>query len=312
MKPATQPPPASTAQNATKPTREHARGEAPRVGVVVITRNRRASLLGTLRQLRELPERPPVVVVDNGSTDGTADAVRRDFPQVRLVCPGRNLGAVGRTHGAAALTTPYVAFSDDDSWWEPGALRRAADLLDAHPRLALIAAATRVGPHGLPDPLNDALLNSPLGRDPDLPGPGVLGFLACAAVLRRTAFLSVGGFHPVLHFGAEETLLALDLDARHWGVAHCPDVIARHHPDEQPRLGRTVRVRRNEVLTAWLRRPLRHAVGQTARLMADCRRDAEARAALREAAQRLPAALARRRRLPPRVERRVRLLERGR
>ncbi|MDO0931403.1 hypothetical protein QQY66_06815 [Streptomyces sp. DG2A-72] len=31
--------------------------------------------------------------------------------------------------------TPYVAFSDDDSWWTPGALRQAADLLDVHPRL---------------------------------------------------------------------------------------------------------------------------------------------------------------------------------
>lgn len=284
-------------------------GPGPRVGVVVITRDRRARLLDTLRRLTDLPERPPVVVVDNGSTDGTTEAVRRHFPQVRVVTPGRNLGAVGRTYGAAALSTPYVAFSDDDSWWEPGALRRAADLLDTHPRLGLVAATTRVGPDGLPDPINDALLASPLGRDDDLPGPAVLGFLACAAVVRRAAFLDVGGFHPVLHFGAEETLLALDLDAHRWGVAHCPDVIARHHPDTGPRPGRDLRVRRNVVLTAWLRRPLRHAIGQTARLLVDGRRDAEARAALREAVRRLPAALARRRRLPPRVEHRIRLVE---
>ncbi|MFF5719390.1 glycosyltransferase family 2 protein [Streptomyces buecherae] len=281
----------------------------PRVGVVVITRDRRERVLDTLHRLTRLPERPPVVVVDNGSTDGTAEAVRRRFPQVRLVSPGRNLGAVGRTHGAAVLSTPYVAFSDDDSWWEPGALSRAADLLDAHPRLALIAASTRVGADGLPDPINDALSTSPLGRDADLPGPAVLGFLACAAVVRRSAFLDVGGFHPVLHFGAEEALLALDLDAHRWGLVHCPDVVALHHPDTGPRPGREARVRRNVVLTAWMRRPLRHAVGQTARLLADSLRDAEARTALRGAARRLPAALAHRRRLPPRVERRVRRVE---
>ncbi len=281
----------------------------PRVGVVVITRDRRERILDTLRRLTRLPERPPVVVVDNGSSDSTAEAVRRRFPHVRLVSPGRNLGAVGRTHGAAVLSTPYVAFSDDDSWWEPDALDRAADLLDAHPRLALIAASTRVGADGLPDPINDALSTSQLGRDADLPGPAVLGFLACAAVVRRSAFLDVGGFHPVLHFGAEEALLALDLDAHGWGLARCPEVVARHHPDTGPRPGREARVRRNVVLTAWMRRPLRHAVGQTARLLADGLRDAGARATLRGIARHLPAALAHRRRLAPRVERRVRRVE---
>ncbi|MFE9397137.1 glycosyltransferase family 2 protein [Streptomyces flavidovirens] len=281
----------------------------PRTGIVVITRNRRTSLLGTLDRLAALPERPPVVVVDNGSTDGTADAVRARHPAVRLLTPGRNLAAAGRTYGAAALSTPYVAFSDDDSWWEPGALDRAADVLDTHPRLGLVSAATLVGPDARPDPLNEALRNSPLGQEPDLPGRSVLGFLACAAVVRRAAFLEVGGFHPLLGVGGEEQLLAIDLDTHGWGVAHCPGVVARHAPDGAPRPGRVARMRRNELLTAWLRRPLRQALAQTVRLALDSRDDPQARLALADAARRLPAALARRRRVPGRVERRIRLLE---
>jgi GT2 family glycosyltransferase len=285
-------------------------GTAPRVGVVVITRDRRESLLRTLDRLAALPERPPVAVVDNGSADGTAHAVRARHPAVRLLTPGRNLGAVGRNLGAAALATPYVAFSDDDSWWEPGALARAVSLFDAHPRLALIAAATSVGGgDGRPDPLNDVLAASPLGTAPDLPGPSVLGFLACAAVVRREAFLGVGGFHPVLHFGAEERLLALDLAAQGWGLAHCPEVVARHDPDPGERPGRSTRVRRNDLLTAWMRRPLRCALARTAGLARDSRTDPQARRALAGAARRLPSALAHRRVLPPWVERRVRALE---
>lgn len=284
---------------------------APRVGVVVITRDRRTSLLHTVDALLRLPERPPVVVVDNGSSDGSAAAVRERHPQVRVLTPGRNLGAVGRTYGAAALDTPYVAFSDDDSWWEPGALEHAAALFDAHPRLGLVAARTLVGPTRAPDPLNAELAASPLGRDAGLPGPSVLGFLGCAAVLRRRAFLSVGGFHPVLHFGAEEALLAMDLAAAGWAVVHCAEVTARHHPDAAggARPGRTALTRRNAVLTAWLRRPLGAALAQTVRLAADGAADPEARRALREAARRLPAALARRRRLPDHVERGLRTLE---
>ncbi|MFI0737394.1 glycosyltransferase family 2 protein [Streptomyces sp. NPDC021100] len=281
----------------------------PRVGVVLITRNRRPRLLHTLRHLTELPEHPPILVVDNGSRDGTPAAVRDLHPRVRLLETGRNLGAVGRNLGAAALDTPYVAFADDDSWWEPGSLAAAAELFDAHARLALIAATTRVGAEGRPDPINRVLAASPLGRAPDLPGPSILGFLACSAVVRREPFLEAGGFDPLLHFGGEETLLALELARRGWGLVHCPALVARHVPDPAPRAGRPARARRNELLTAWLVRPLPYALSRTWSLARDCSGDREARRALAGVLRRLPAALARRRPLPPAVERGARLVE---
>ncbi|MFF9864804.1 glycosyltransferase family 2 protein [Streptomyces sp. NPDC013953] len=280
-----------------------------RISVVVITRDRRDQLLRTLDRLAQLPERPPVIVVDNASSDGTADAVRARHPQVTLLTPGRNLGAVGRTLGVRRARTPYVAFSDDDSWWEPGSLERAADLLDRHERLGLIAARISVGADGAPDPLNGLLARSPLGRTPDLPGPQVLGFLACAAVARRAAYLEAGGYHPVLFFGGEETCLAYDLAARGWGVCHVPDVVAVHRPTGGVRAGRPARQRRNAVLTAWLRRPLSVALRHTGTLAAEARQDPEARAALRELLARLPAALRARRPLPASVEAAARRLE---
>ncbi|GAB2628601.1 glycosyltransferase [Streptomyces capparidis] len=281
------------------------------VGVVVITRNRGERLLHTLDRLAALPERPPVVVVDNASTDGSAHAVRTAHPEVRMILLPRNEGAAARNRGVRALRTPYVAFSDDDSWWQPGALARAAELFAAHPRLGLIAAATRVGPDQAPDPLNEVLADSPLGTAPDLPGPSVLGFLACAGIVRRSAFLEAGGFHPLLHLGGEETLLALDLAARGWGVAHCPGVTAHHHPDPGPRPGRAARMRRNELLTAWLRRPWPRAAAATARLAAACPASGEARRALREAVPLLPTAVRHRRTVPDWLERDLRALDGG-
>lgn len=108
-------------------------GPDPRTTVVIITRDRRHELTRTLRLVTRLPERPPVIVTDNGSRDGTARAVARDFPDVLLLTPGTNLGAVGRNLAVRHVRTPYVAFCDDDTWWEPGSLRTAADRLDAHP-----------------------------------------------------------------------------------------------------------------------------------------------------------------------------------
>lgn len=283
---------------------------APSVGIALATRDRAGSLATTLEHLLALPERPPVVVADNGSTDGTRALLARRFPEVRVLALPANRGALARTDAVRALDTPYVAFSDDDSWWEPGALATAAALLDAHPRLGLLSARTLVGPAGEPDPLNAVLAGSPLGTDPELPGTRVLGFLGCAAVARRTAYLDAGGYHPLLFFGAEETLLAYDLAARGWGVAHCPEVVAHHHPAVTERRHRSAVVRRNELLTAWLRRPLPYALGRTRRLAAEARRDPAARRALRETLARLPAALRQRRPLPPEVERAARRLER--
>ncbi|MBQ1093519.1 glycosyltransferase family 2 protein [Streptomyces sp. B93] len=281
----------------------------PSIGIAIATRNRSDRLAVTLRQLRALPERPPVVVADNASTDDTRERLARDFPDVRVLALPANRGALARTHAVRALDTPYVAFSDDDSWWAPGSLGRAVQYFEAYPRLGLLAARTLVGPEEAPDPLNDALAHSPLGPATDLPGTQVLGFLGCAAVVRREAYLDAGGFHHLLFIGGEETLLAYDLAARGWGVVHCPDVTAHHHPAPAARPERPAMVRRNELLTAWLRRPVPHALARTCRLAADARREAPARRALRETVTRLPAALRARSPLPPHLERAARLLE---
>jgi GT2 family glycosyltransferase len=166
----------------------------PRVGVVVITWQRREEALAAVARLRALPEQPPVVLVDNGSTDGTAAAVRERFPDVDVVALPENLGAVGRNVGVARLRTTYVAFCDDDTWWEPGSLRHAADVLDAYSRLALVNAHIVMEPGGADDPIVTELRSSPVPGPDWLPGPALGSFLAGASVVRRSAFLDAGGF----------------------------------------------------------------------------------------------------------------------
>jgi GT2 family glycosyltransferase len=280
-----------------------------RTSVVVITRNRREQVARTLGRLAELPERPPVVLVDNASHDGTADLVTQLFPHVRVESLTENRGALARTIGVRAATTPYVAFSDDDSWWAPGALSAAADHFDAVPRLGLLAARIVVEPSGDLDPVCRLMASSPLVPVGDLPGPSVLGFVACGSVVRRRAFLQVGGFHPVIFFAGEETLLAVDLAAAGWGLAYVEDVTAHHQPVAGPeRRGRRRLQARNALLSSWLRRPVGTVVRDTLRLLRRCD-DPELRAALLDAGRRLPAAAAARRPLPDHVEAQFRLLE---
>lgn len=281
------------------------------VTVVIATRNRRDELLRTLGRLRALPERPEIVVVDNASRDGTAEAVRARFPEAGMLRAAHNLGATARNAGVHVARTPYVAFSDDDSWWEPGALRQAAAAFDDHPGLGLIAAYTLVGAARRPDPINALMAATPLPGGRGLPGAPVLGFLACASVVRRRAFLEAGGFSPVLFFVGEERLLAYDLAAAGWDLCHLPEVVAVHEPSVC-RSSPAWRLRaelRNTLLTAWMRRPAQVAVRETARMAARAVRDADARAALADALRRLPPALLDRRPLPATVEHAARLVE---
>ncbi|MFI6707186.1 glycosyltransferase family 2 protein [Nonomuraea sp. NPDC050478] len=274
-----------------------------KVTVVVVTRDR----LRTLQ--RSLPRhRGPVILVDNGSTDGTAGFVRRHHPHVQVVENGRNLGAPARNVGVRLARTPYVAFADDDSWWAPGALERAAGLFDAHPRLAVLGARVLVGPEERLDPVSEEMRRSPLGVAADLPGPSVLGFLACGAMVRRDAFLEAGGFDEVVFFFGEEERLALDLAARGWGLAYADDVVAHHHPSP-PRdpAARQALAARNALLTAVLRRPW----PVVARRSLDALRQGRAgRRGLLDALPRLRRALARREALPPEVERARKALDR--
>jgi GT2 family glycosyltransferase len=238
------------------------------ISVVVLTRNRAAEVVRTVDVLRGLPERPPILVVDNGSTDDTV--ARLDGLDGVEVLPLRgNVGAAGRNVGVRRARTEYVALSDDDCWWEPGSLAAAVRLFDASPDLAVVTARVLVEPGGREDPACTAMAASPLPEVPGLPGVPVLGFLAGACAVRRSAFLSVGGFEPRYFLGGEEELVSIDLVARGWRLAYVPELTAHHAPSAYRDHDHRVRLLlRNALWTAWLRRPLRHAVARTRRLVA--------------------------------------------
>lgn len=237
----------------------------PRISIVVITRDRRDELRRSLQRLAELREKPLTVVLDNGSHDGTAAMVRREFPNLVCVALPVNYGALARNIGVSMCHTAYVAFCDDDTWWAPGSLRSAADALDCHARLAVVTARILVEPGATLDPICRELETSPLAAPFELPGPMLLSFLAGASVVRRRAFLSVGGFDRRIFIGGEEELLGCDLAESGWLIAYLPDAAIHHRASElrDPHARRRIGIR-NTFNYTWLRRPASDALRRTA------------------------------------------------
>ncbi|MDT7802093.1 MAG: hypothetical protein QOI78_5526 [Actinomycetota bacterium] len=281
-----------------------------RISVVIITRDRREQLRETLRHMTSLPDAAPVLVVDNASGDGSADLVAREFPRVRLFRLGENLGAVARNIAVAEVTTPYVAFCDDDTCWQPGALTRAAELLDAHPGLASVTGRCLVEPGLAEDPITPELRESPVPGPDWLPGPALLGIMAGLTAVRLTAFREVGGFSPRMWLGGEEELFALDLAARGWWMCWAEDVVIHHAPSKlrDPRHRRRLGIR-NTLWTLLLRRPWRAVLRRGVDVLRSAPPDRATAGALVDVVRGLPGVLADRRVVPPRVEHGLRLLE---
>jgi len=269
------------------------------IGVVVLTHNRAVDLAATLARMCTLPERPRLVVVDNASTDATAELVRTRFPNVDLVRLDVNAGAAGRNAGVARLDSTYVAFCDDDAWWAPRSLERAAAALDATPRLGLVCGRVLVGNDDRLDAVSAAMARSPLPPVADVPGTPILGFLCSASMVRRAAFLAAGGFEPRFFLGGEEELLAIDLAAAGWALTYVPDILVHHHPSpRRDAVRRDALVLRNALWVAWLRRPLPDAVRRSVSVLARTSSQRERTAAILAALRGLPWLLRRRRVVP--------------
>jgi N-acetylglucosaminyl-diphospho-decaprenol L-rhamnosyltransferase len=107
---------------------------------VIVSWEAREHVLGCLRSLADHADLPQeVIVVDDGSTDGTSDAVRARFPEVRLVSKTRNEGLpAGRNSALPLVRGRLVLMLDADTVVHPGALRTLAAAVDRSPDIGVV------------------------------------------------------------------------------------------------------------------------------------------------------------------------------
>lgn len=194
--------------------------------------------------------RAEVWVVDNGSSDGSPELVAGEFPWVRLLLPGENLGfgrAVNRV--AAETRSPWLAPANADIQLRPGAL---AALLEAGrrdpgagllgPRLRLLDGTVQPSVQPYPTVLNALLLHSRahrasarIGRRLALPahwnagvGARVAWVTGAFVLVRRSAWNAVGGFDERQWMYAEDLDLGWRLRQAGWATRYEPRAAVEH------------------------------------------------------------------------------------
>ncbi len=215
----------------------------PRIAVAIVNYNTVSYLRDCLATVRAA-HAEEIVLRDNGSTDGSVEMVRREFPEVRVLEPRDNPGYGAASNQAIdACDAPYVLLLNSDTLLARDTLDVLAQYLDDHPRAAIVGprlhntdGSLQRSAHGFPRAvtLRPVVRHIPGLRDHSLltwphDRPRVVKWVKGAALaIRRTAFDSVDGFDPNFFMYFEETDLCYRLIEAGWEIHFTPATIIVH------------------------------------------------------------------------------------
>lgn len=212
----------------------------PTVSVVIVNWNGRP-LLGPCLDALQRQTWPDfeIVLVDNGSTDGSCEWIAAHYPTVRLVRNERNLGfAEGNNRGFAAARGEFLVLVNNDTEAEPGFLQALVEavrpdervgavagvLVFAHRPEVVASAGLRVGWDGV---ALDAWAGRPRAELPPAPVE-VFGASGGAVLYRRRMLDEIGPFHPEYFFYLEDADLAWRARLAGWRCLLAPQAVVRH------------------------------------------------------------------------------------
>jgi len=219
----------------------------PDVSIVMVTYNAAAWARRALQAVIENTEpRYEMIVVDNGSTDGTSELLGNEVRNAQLILNERNHGfGPANTQGAGHAIGRYLLFLNNDALVQPGWLPPLLEAIEANERIAavgprllnldgslqgaghLVARTGSTVAYGFGDPADRV----------EYRFPRVVDYLSGACLMvRRSSFNEVGGFDPVYGLGYfEEADLCLSLAERGYRVVYEPRSLVAHVRGASPR-----------------------------------------------------------------------------
>jgi len=220
-----------------------------RASVVIATKDRKNDLRRAITSAIRQTESVEILVLDDGSTDGTADMVRSEFPQVRLDRTPISLGLVAQRNRGALLCSGEIVFSiDDDAEFSTPYVVEQTLAGFCHPRVAAIAI-----PYIEPQKNGQEFQKAPASDEIWV----TESFRGTSYALKRQVFLELGGYREQIIHQGEEMDFCIRL-LNHGFVVRLGfgDVIMHHEAPRRDWRRMDFYGRRNDILFAWRNVPM--------------------------------------------------------
>lgn len=209
--------------------------------VVIPNLNGGEALAKAVASLRAQSVACHIIVVDNASTDGSADAVTAKFPEIELIRHSRNLGYAGGVNAGLRRCLEsgalYAAVFNDDAVAEASWLERLVAYLEEYPESGAVACKVLQSDKKTIDSTGDYLTNwglpYPRGRGEadrgqyDIPGE-IFAASGAASLFRVEALRQVGLFDEAFFAYYEDVDLGYRLQSQGWKVGYEPRALAYH------------------------------------------------------------------------------------
>lgn len=199
------------------------------VTIVSVSYQSRAVIAGFSATLRAFPH---VVIIDNGSHDGTAEEIRRCIPHARLIERSDNIGfGAANNQAIQQVRTPFVLLLNPDSHIEPADLTILLDTLTRYPTAGAVAPQSWRADGEAQRCFRQAFYAAPRHKGPYQIAAGTCcadWLHGCCLLLRAEAFGRIGGFDENFFLYYEDDDLCLRLKQAGFACLFEPRARARH------------------------------------------------------------------------------------
>jgi GT2 family glycosyltransferase len=207
----------------------------PTLGVVIVTRNRKDEVLALVSSLAAMPReaQDEILVVDNGSTDGTVPLLADRHPGVRILPLGANRGApAARNAAAEASGADVLVFLDDDVAIDD------AEFLGKVRRVFAGDSPAAVAAFRILDPATRRARSFEIPRrrkDLELEPCETSYFISAGCAIRRAVYAAVGGMDESLVYGFEELDFSYRAVSRGFRIFYHPEICILHRMSKEGR-----------------------------------------------------------------------------
>ncbi|MBI1937277.1 MAG: glycosyltransferase [Ignavibacteriales bacterium] len=197
-------------------------GNSPLVTVNILTYNRREDLRNTLQKVSSQNYKNiETVVVDNASTDGTAEMIRGEFPFVKYIGLEKNIGIAGWNEGFKSAKGEYIFVLDDDSYPTDDCIQKGIEKFWANNKLAV------AGFQIFNTFLKEFEISKPV-HNPKF-------FIGCGALIKKEIFSDVGYYNSNIFVYYHEHDFTARCYSKYYDVVILEDAVVIHNQSVKSR-----------------------------------------------------------------------------